>query len=475
MIDHNPIKTFFSVAACHVTRWGLRVIHRGGTTLPGKAALVFDKKILEVVSQGMEIIVVTGTNGKTTTCAMLRNAFQEKGIEPLSNVSGANLLPGITAEFTSSATLSGRPRRKYAIIECDEAALKTVIPYIRPKVIVVTNLFRDQLDRYGEVMNTLEELKRGIKLDPEARLCLNADCSLTSSLATEVSNPVYFYGIGDVLPDNEEETLSDAKYCIKCGTEYKYDYHIYAHLGGFVCPKCGYKRVKPDLEVMAINSLTSKGSNITIEYVPHGKEKKNSEDSERLSAQLEIGLPAFYNIYNAIAAVGAFAAAGWNKEIVQRSLAKINSSFGRMENFKYRGTNIQMILVKNPAGCNQAITYLSSLGEDYTVVLCLNDRTADSHDVSWIWDADFEKIAKDPYCKEIYMSGTRAKDMKVRFKYAGVSEERLYIIENSRKLIKKMTESKRPVFALPNYTAMMELRAALGVATGKKAFWKDQR
>ena len=451
MSNHNPVKTFLSVFTCRFTRWCLRVARRGGTSFPGVVACFFDKKILEVVSEGMEIIVVTGTNGKTTTCSMLRNAFQEKGIEPLSNVSGANLLSGITAEFTSQATYSGKPKKKFAIVECDEAALKQVVPLIHPKVIVVTNLFRDQLDRYGEVMTTLEQLRKGISLVPETRLCLNADCSLTSSLAQNVPNPVYYYGIGNVHSDTDEDSLSDAKYCINCGTEYKYDYHTYAHLGGFVCPKCGYKRAKPDMEVIAINNTTSKGSNITIEYTPQHRDKvKLEENVDRLTAEVEVGLPAMYNIYNAIAAIGAFAAAGWKKEIVFTSLAKINSSFGRMENFIYNGTDIQ-------------------------AVFCLNDRTADGHDVSWIWDADFEKVAEDPFCKEIYISGTRAKDMKVRLKYAGTSEDRLYIIENSKKLIKKMTEAKRPVFVLPNYTAMLDLRSALGAMTGKKEFWKDQK
>ena len=476
MSSHNPVKTFLSVASCRLTRWCLRVLKRGGTSFPGMVACFFDKKILEVVSDGMEIIVVTGTNGKTTTCSMLRNAFQEKGIEPLSNVSGANLLSGITAEFTSQATLGGKPKRKFAIVECDEAALKHVVPLIHPKVIVVTNLFRDQLDRYGEVMTTLEELRKGIKLVPETRLCLNADCSLTASLAKDVPNPIYYYGIGDLKLDAAEEALSDAKYCINCGTEYKYDFHTYAHLGGFVCPKCGYKRMKPDMEVVAINNSTSKGSNITIEYTPQHRDKlAHTGEVDRLKADVEIGLPALYNVYNAIAAIGAFAAAGWKKELMFESLAKINSSFGRMENFRYNGTDIQVILVKNPAGCNQSLTYLSSLGEDYTAVFCLNDRTADGHDISWVWDADYEKVAEDPYCKEIYLSGTRAKDMKVRLKYAGTSEDRLYIIENSRKLIKKMTEAKRPVFVLPNYTAMLDLRSALGAMTGKKEFWKDQK
>ena len=459
MKNHNFLTTFLSVAACRMTRWGLRVMHRGGTTTPGRAAMFFDKKILEVVSRDMEIIVVTGTNGKTSTCSMLRNALQESGINPLSNISGANLLTGVTAEFTSLATLSGKPKRKYAIVECDEGALKKVVPLIKPKVIVVTNLFRDQLDRYGEVMHTLEEIRTGVKLVPETTLCLNADCSLTASLASDLPNKVYYYGIGQGACEDStsDDELSDAKYCIKCGTEYEYTYHTYAHLGGFSCPKCGYKRIKPNIEVSSID-ISAKGSDIVI----------NEE-------KIHIGLPALYNVYNGIAAIGAYDAAGWDKKNIISSLANVSSSFGRMETFTYNNVDIQMILVKNPAGCNQSLSYLSSLGEDYVAVFCLNDKTADGHDISWIWDADHEKVAQDPHCKKIYVSGTRATDMQVRLKYADAGEEKITLIEDNEKLLEAMTSHNLPVFILPNYTSMLSLRAVVSAATGKKEFWKDQK
>ena len=451
MKKHLGLTTFLSVAACKITRNALRLGHRGGTTLPGRAAMVFDKRILEVVSRDMEIIVVTGTNGKTTTCSMLRNALQESGIEPLSNISGANLLTGVTAEFTSNATLSGRPKKKYAIIECDEGALKKVVPLIKPKVIVVTNLFRDQLDRYGEVMHTLEEIRRGVSLVPDSTLCLNADCSLTSSLAKDVPNKVYYYGIGKtaVTSDAQADELSDAKYCINCGTEYKYEYHTYAHLGGFYCPNCGYKRMTPDLEIEFIN-ISAKGSDIKA----HFKADDNIEE-------IHIGLPALYNVYNAIAAIGAYEAASWNKADITRSLANVSSSFGRMETFTYNNVDIQMILVKNPAGCNQSLSYLSSLGEDYIAVFCLNDK--------------HEKVAHDPHCKHIYVSGTRATDMQVRLKYADAAEDHITLIEDNNKLLEQMTSHNLPVFILPNYTSMLALRAVVGAATGKKEFWKDQK
>ncbi len=475
---HNPLKVMLSVAACRMTRQGLRVLHRGGTTLPGRSAMLFDKDILEVASRGMEIIVVTGTNGKTTTCSMLRNALQEYGIEPLSNISGANLLTGITAEFTASSTLTGKPKKRFAIVECDEGALKKVVPLIKPKVIVVTNLFRDQLDRYGEVMHTLEEIRKGVELVPETTLCLNADCSLTSSLAKDVPNPVYYYGIEgsaaiDKLSVNDNE-LSDAKYCIECGTEYTYDYHTYAHLGGYRCPKCGYSRRIPNLKVISLDEMGAHGSDITVSFSnsagPSAPKKRTEE-----TRSLHIGLPALYNIYNSIAAIGAFEAAGWKRKAITSSLANIHSSFGRMESFTYNNVDIQMILVKNPAGCNQSLSYLSSLKEDYVAVFCLNDKTADGHDISWIWDAEHEKVATDSHARYIYVSGTRAGDMSIRLKYAGAAPEKIIIIEDNKELLEKMTSHQLPVYILPNYTSMLSLRAVVGAATGKKEFWKDQK
>ncbi|MEE1113949.1 MAG: Mur ligase family protein, partial [Eubacterium sp.] len=330
----NPIRTALAVGACKMARTALRVMHRGGTTTPGRAAMFFDKNILETVSKGMEIIVVTGTNGKTTTSRMLEHAMTEAGRDTLANRSGANLLPGVTAEFTANAGAFGKPKKKYAIIECDEGALKQVVPLIRPKVIVVTNLFRDQLDRYGEVMHTLEQIRIGIEKVPESILCLNADCSLTASLANDLPNPVVYFGLNTPVGEQENSEISDARYCIKCGTEYEYSYHTYAHLGGFYCPKCGYRRQDPQIAVSKIDRIAPQGSTIHVQF----------PDEER---EVTVGLPAVYNIYNAVGAIAAYETAGYAREEIVNSLADVHSSFGRMETFELGEVPVQMILVKN--------------------------------------------------------------------------------------------------------------------------------
>uniref|UniRef100_I5AVB2 Lipid II isoglutaminyl synthase (glutamine-hydrolyzing) subunit MurT n=1 Tax=Eubacterium cellulosolvens (strain ATCC 43171 / JCM 9499 / 6) TaxID=633697 RepID=I5AVB2_EUBC6 len=455
----NPVKTALAVGACKAVRSALRTLHRGGTTTPGKVAMKIDGNILSTVSTGMDIIVVTGTNGKTTTSNMIEHALTSAGYDVLANKSGANLLPGVTAEFTSSASFFGKPKKRYAVIECDEGALKQVVPKIRPKVIVVTNLFRDQLDRYGEVMHTRDEIRKGIDLVPEAVLCLNADDSLVASLALDAPNPVVYYGLDTPVGDQDNVEISDARYCIRCGTEYEYSYHTYAHLGGFSCPKCGYRRMNTEVAVEQIKKSSSRGMEVEMRL---GTEKRD----------VTVGLPAVYNLYNAVAAICAYRTAGFETEQIIGSLADVSSSFGRMETFDLDGVPVQMILVKNPAGCNQALSYLAGLGEDYQAVFCLNDRTADGHDISWIWDADFEMVCQDPHLKHAYVMGDRAEDMQLRLKYGDASEVDIEIAANNDVLIEKMRKSEVPVFILPNYTSMLSLRAALGAVTGKAEFWK---
>ena len=460
MSKPDLFRTILSVAACKLTRTALRVAHRGGTALPGKAAMVFARNILEATSAGMEIIVVTGTNGKTTTCRMLEHALTSSGKECLANKSGANLLSGVTAELTCNATWTGKPKTHYAVIECDEGALKQVVPLIHPKVIVVTNLFRDQLDRYGEVMHTLDAIRTGIQKVPESILCLNADESLTASLAQDVPNKVVWYGIDVPVGEQTDVEISDAKYCIRCGTQYAYNYHTYAHLGGFYCPNCGYQRQKTDVAVTQLAHMSPKGSELVMRL------------PEDPSVTVNVGLPAVYNTYNAAAAICAYTAFGLPAEEMIRSLSDVHSSFGRMETFHLGETDVQMILVKNPAGCNQALSYLAGMEEPFRTVFCLNDRTADGHDISWIWDADYEKVCACQYLQEIYVSGDRAEDMQLRLKYAGAAEDQVVLCRDNEKLLEMMRTSPVPVFVLPNYTSMLALRAVLAQATGREGFWK---
>lgn len=481
------LNTILAVASCKCVRSLLRRSGKGGgTALPGKVAMKFSRNVLGTVSSGVDTIVVTGTNGKTTTCNILETALTDSGKDVLANKSGANLLSGITAEFCCSADWLGHPRKRIAVIECDEGALKQVVPLIHPRIIVVTNLFRDQLDRYGEVMNTRNQIRIGIEKVPDSTLVLNAEDSLVSSLALDVPNPAVYFGLNVPVGDQSPREISDAMHCIRCGTRYEYNYYTYAHLGDFYCPKCGYRRAKPDYAVQSIDSTGADSSEVTMKI--GGR-----------STKVSVGLPAVYNIYNAAAAIAAYVTFGGRAEDVIAALKNIHSAFGRMETFDLPRkmmtraetghpaaaadaaldrmnsvTPVRMILVKNPAGCSQTIEYLTGLPEDYRLLLCLNDRTADGHDISWIWDADYEKLADCGHLRDIWVSGDRAEDLRLRLKYAGIPMDRVHLEKDNSRLLSMMARSGLPVFVMPNYTSMLALRELLSEATGKKEFWEKQ-
>ncbi len=455
----NTIQTVLSVASCKLTRALLRRTGRGGTALPGTVAMKVSKNILSVPAKDMEIVVVTGTNGKTTTCNMIEHALTEGGHDCHRDKSGANLLHGIASDLICDTNWLGKPRHHYAVLEVDEAALKQLVPLIRPKVIVVTNLFTDQADRFGGVENTLAEVRKGVKLSPESTLVLNAEDTQSASLALGVPNKVIWYGLEESVGEQGKIDLSDAGKCPKCGGDYEYDYHIYAHLGGFRCPGCGYSHHTPDVAVTSIDKMGTGGSTIHL----------------RTDDQVEevfVSLPAVYNVYNAAACVGAIKGMGLPASEAIQSLANVRSAFGRMETFELGGNVLQMILVKNPAGCNQAFTYVTSFKDKFNAVLCLNNRTGDGHDFSWIENTDYEKLVSDPFLQKLYVCGDRARDLYDRLLRAGADAGRMELVTDYTKLVDELEQESCTTFLLPNYTAMMELRTALGPKTGNKEFWE---
>lgn len=451
------MRLFLAVLACKFTRWLLRVTGRGGTAMPGKIALRICPDMLARLSKGVKTIMVTGTNGKTTTSRMIEKMMRDAGYDCFANRSGSNLERGIAADFAANATLFGAPRRKWAVIECDEAAFRRCCGEIKPLAAVVTNVFRDQLDRYGEVTHTVDSIRKGLDGSPDTVVCLNADCSLTASLSLEREGALRFYGVD--VPLDGVSAVSDAPRCIVCGGEYEYDYHTFAHLGAFRCPKCGYARRDCDVAVTAVRELRADGTSAVMRV-----------DGAQYEA--EISLPAAYNLYNAAAAVAAATAVGMDAGAAIGSLAAMESGFGRMERFELGGVPVTMILVKNPAGCDRAIEYLTMLPAGCTAVFCLNDDLADGTDVSWIWDVSFERLFEKCAAAPVIVSGKRAEDMRLRLKYAGADEKNVRVIKDYDALIRTITEDGRQACILPTYTAMLPLRAKLASMCGKKEFWE---
>ncbi len=437
------------------------MLHRGGTAMPGRFAMKLCPDLLSRLARDVKTVTVTGTNGKTTCSRMIEEAFREAGLSYFANRSGANLMSGITTEFVVNCSLLGKMKKEYAVIECDEAAAARVFGQLQPQVIAVTNLFRDQLDRYGEITHTLSNIRDGIRDVPGAVLCLNADCSLTSSLALDgLPNPILRFGIDasaglKALPS----PLSDASHCIRCKAEYQYDYHTYAHLGGFRCPDCGYCRPEPDYAVTEILCMDDRHSEVKLR-TPQGEHPLN------------VNLPAAYNLYNAAAAVCASEAMGIAPEICIQALGRFSCGFGRMENFPLAG-GTRMILVKNPAGCSQALEFLSRVQSEFILVACLNDRGADGTDISWIWDANFELLAAlSDRIQKLYVSGDRADDMRLRLKYAGIPDERITVEYSPQKLTDALAQETLPVYILPTYTAMLDLRTVIVHRCGGAEFWE---
>ena len=357
------------------------------------------------------------------------------------------------------SSLTGRCRYTHALIEADEAALKYISKYVDAKAIVFTNVFRDQLDRYGEVTHTLEKLRIGAENSPNAVLCLNADDSLITSLHDDVPNPVIFYGVNTPIYASRVTEVSDAPYCIKCKREYTYDYVTYGHLGGYRCPHCGYARPKPDICVCRVNVSDEEHSEVVF------------RDGET-EIPATINLPGGYNIYNACACMAAAKAMQLDLTQVAQSLSHFACGFGRMEKFEINGTDVRMILIKNPAGCNQVLSFLTQRTEPFVFAACLNDRTQDGRDVSWIWDVAFERLTGMEALREVYLSGTRAEDMALRFLYAGFPKEKLHVQKDSGKLMEEATAHKLPVFVMPTYTAMLALRGTISKTYGYKQFWE---
>ena len=454
------LKTTLSVLACKASCALLRKMNKGGTTTPGKIALKLNPSVLRDLAKDVTVTVVTGTNGKTTTARMIDEAMEEAGLSYFANRSGANLISGIVTIFAQNASVSGKCKKRHALIECDEAAFRTVSKYLDAKCVVVTNVFRDQLDRYGEISHTIEMITEGIQNSLNAVVCLNADCSMTSSISQKVKNPVVFFGVDTPIYENTKLELTDAPYCIHCKSAYHYDYVTYGHLGGFYCEKCGYRRQNTQVAASAVMEAGADSSLIRLKLMDK-------------SYDCRINLPGGYNIYNAVSAAAACKVMGLPDETIVSSLGKFHCGFGRMEKVDINGTGVRMILVKNPTGCNQALSFVVNVKEPTTLVFALNDRYADSTDVSWIWDVDYSKLNDmGEHLNKIYVTGIRADDMAVRLKYDGIPAERIQKEPDYDRLFENLLAEKTNVCILPTYTAMLELRNKISKLTEIKDFWE---
>ncbi|WP_138207356.1 Mur ligase family protein [Haloimpatiens lingqiaonensis] len=436
-------KEFFSIITSKIVLKLSKTFFKGGSNFPGKVALKICPDILKTIGSGYRVIIVTGTNGKTTTTSMINSILESSGKKVITNSTGANMLPGVVACFIENFSFKGTNEDKFAVMEVDEANVKFITKHLKPEIITITNLFRDQLDRYGEVYTTLNKILEGVTLTPESKLVLNGDESLLGDLNLE--NPVLYYGFNVPIDENKKiDVNADAKFCKKCKAPYKYGFVTYNHLGDYYCDNCGFKRPELKYSIDKILEVTHDYSSVSI----NGKE-------------VSINQPGTYNIYNGICAYSICRELSIEENAIINSLKNQQSSFGRQEEINIDGKEIKIILVKNPAGYDEALNTITLNKDSIDMCFLLNDNYADGRDVSWIWDVNFEKL-KDLSIGKIFVGGSRLYDMAIRLKIAGLPEDNFSLCQTHDSLLENIKNCpNNKIYVLATYTAMIDFRKFL--------------
>ncbi len=436
-----------------------RVTRRGGgTTLPGDIARAIDPSILTKLAQDLTqgSIVITGTNGKTTTARLASWLLEGAGHRVVANRAGANLIFGVTAAALNRATADAKLRADWGVFEIDEASLPRAIDEMRPRATLVLNLFRDQLDRYGELESIAKKIERALgSLDASARAILNADDPRVAEIGLNLARQPLWFGLEDrtvaarVLPH-----AADARTCPRCGASLTFEAVFVGHDGVYACPNGDFARPKPEVSATGVKLDGFDGLALTI-------------------AGTEIAMPlgGLYNAYNVVAAYAVAREIGLEPNYIAERLRTFSAAFGRQERVEFRGRHLILVLSKNPAGFNETVRTAVDLAHGRNFVIGLNDRKADGTDVSWIWDVDFE-LLKDK-ARLVIPAGVRAHDLAVRLKYAGVTAEPPQTDPGQAlDLLVKGTDTGDTAYMLCTYTAMLDLRAELVRRGWARPYWE---
>ncbi|OLC58237.1 MAG: hypothetical protein AUH85_01245 [Chloroflexi bacterium 13_1_40CM_4_68_4] len=458
-----PARSLAALIAAKATRAALRVTGRGATTLPGLVALALDPAVAGHLAARLPkgVVLVTGTNGKTTTSRMLADVVRLAGWHPVHNRAGSNLARGIAAALVADATWIGEPRADGAIFEVDEASIVAVARLVRPRVVVVTNLFRDQLDRYGELDTVARRMRDAAALlPPDATLVLNADDPIVNLVGDTFAGRLVRFGIDDERVHGAlAQNVSDLTHCPRCRARLQYDRVVLGHVGDYRCPNCGFARPRPDIGATRLDTDAA-GTRLML--------------GAGEGAAVRVPVPGVYNAYNALAAIAAAHALGIAAETAARAIASYRPAFGRLETVEAEGRRLRLVLVKNPAGFNAAATTLLTGDASVRLLTALNDLDADGRDVSWIWDADFEALA--PRVEWAVVTGLRSRDLALRLKYAGLALGRMSVVDGWDDAIRDVLQRSRPgdeITVLSTYTATLALRRTLSKMGYAKQFWED--
>lgn len=443
------IRVIAAVWAARVVGYICKKMGRQGVTWAGKVALKICPTILEDLSSQVreKIFAVCGTNGKTTTNNMLCAALEAEGKKVICNHTGSNMLNGVVAAFVLGAKLNGRLDADYACIEADEASTKYIFPKIKPDYMVLTNLFRDQLDRYGEIditMNILEKMMREV---PKMKVIVNGDDALSAYLAMDCGNDYITYGISRPVMKTAANEIREGRFCKCCGEKLEYSFYHYSQLGDYYCPKCGFKRPVIDYDA---------------ENVQVGDQLTFQVEDKRIVANYK----GFYNVYNILAAYAGVRAAGFAGDHFQDMLKGFNPENGRMEQFRIKGTGVTLNLAKNPAGFNQNISAVMQDKSPKDIIIAINDNAQDGIDISWLWDVDFDLLG-DKSIRSITVSGIRCQDMRLRLKYVDIPSVLEADVEKAVR--NRVEDGVGNLYVLVNYTALFSTRNILKKLEGEKA------
>jgi UDP-N-acetylmuramyl tripeptide synthase len=427
-----------------------------GMTVPGKLLSKLDPAAIDRLAARLPAgsAVISATNGKTTTSAMAAEILRPR-FRLAHNHSGANLVSGV------ASTLLAGGDAELGLLEVDEAALPEVVRRVRPRAVCLGNLFRDQLDRYGELELVAGRWRAAIAdLTPETVLAVNGDDPLVGSLAEAHANAIVF-GLDDPrLARPALQHAADSKHCVRCGTPYVYEAAYVGHLGDYRCPNCGHAR--PALEVAARSVELHGLERVSFDLVtPAG------------TARVALALPGLYNVYNALAAATLAQTLGASLDEIVAGLARFSAVFGRFERIPVAGKQLLLLLIKNPAGANEVVRTLIDGGPPRVAVVALNDAVADGRDVSWIWDVDFEPLLEG--LDAVIVSGERAAELGLRFKYGGLEESRIVVepsLEASLDRGLALTPADGELVVLPTYTAMLALQRIVVARGLAKPYWE---
>jgi UDP-N-acetylmuramyl tripeptide synthase len=438
----------------------------GGTTLPGDVARAIDPAVLRKLTRDLKegSIVVTGTNGKTTTARLLASLLEGMGKRVVSNRSGANLIFGATAAALRSAGADGRLRADWGVFEIDEASLPRAVDEIQPKVVVVLNLFRDQLDRYGELEKIALTIESALaRLPADAHAVLNADDPRVGEIGLRLARPPLWFGIEDTaVAVHQLPHAADARTCPRCGASLTFTAVYLGHDGVYSCPNGDFARPQPDIAARDVKLDGFDSLATTFSAAP---------GATSTSARVELPIGGLYNCYNALAAFAAGHAVGLDAAYMAACMHGFEAAFGRQERVDFHGRHLVLVLSKNPAGFNETLRTAVDLAGGTHFLLGLNDRKADGTDVSWIWDVDFEQL-KDR-ARVVVPGGTRADDLAVRLKYAGVTATQPQgDVAGALDQLVSATPEGATAHVLCTYTAMLDLRAELVRGGWAKPYWE---